>query len=150
MVVGPKLIDRAGWARGPWSCESDRLQWRTEAGLTGLVVRNDLGALCGYVAVPSGHPLHGKDYGDVAVEVHGGLTYSGECSGHICHEPGPGESDDVWWLGFDCAHAGDLYPSMTRYAWSWPATGHVYRDIRFVCDEVERLAQQLSSRGRES
>jgi len=32
---------------------------------------------CGYVFVPPGHPWHGEAYGDIVVEVRGGLCYSG-------------------------------------------------------------------------
>lgn len=32
--------------------------------------------LCGYLAVPEGHPWYGKHYGDIGADVHGGLTYS--------------------------------------------------------------------------
>jgi hypothetical protein len=72
------------------------------------VTNNGIGYRCGYVRIPAGHPWHGKDYDDVRTsdgdwpDVHGGLTFA---------EPdtdcGKGGGDDAWWLGFDCAHAGD-------------------------------------------
>src|SRR5258708_15897314 len=57
---------------------------------------------CGYVRVPPGHPAHGKDYDDVNVRVHGGLTFGSieNCE----HEDGTG-----FWFGFDCAHFRDSY-----------------------------------------
>ena len=117
----------------PWLTEPDRLEWKDEAtGLPCLIVRvSGHGALCGYVAVPPGHPWHGTDYAacferpachvhedkgwcthepDGHVKVHGGLTYSGRCRGKVCHVAAPGEPEDVWWFGFDCAHLGDLIP----------------------------------------
>ena len=96
---------------GPWHSESDHEDFRSPGGLPCILHRSSLGAWCGYVGVPPGHPWHGKDYGDLTdpfPEVHGGLTYSDRCQGPICHIPQPGESDDVWWLGFDCNHSGDL------------------------------------------
>lgn len=58
-------IDRTGWMPGPWDDEPDKLQWTdTVTGLPCLIVRNQAGALCGYVGVPTGHPLHGLHYGD--------------------------------------------------------------------------------------
>jgi len=107
-------VDRTGWDPGPWDNEPDRLEWRSH-GLPCLIVRNDLGNLCGYVAVPPGHPDHGAHYDAPDVEVHGGLTYSSPCSAHggpICHIPSreTGVVDDVWWLGFDCGHAFDYWP----------------------------------------
>lgn len=74
----------------------------THAGYEWEVTSNRLGFRCGYVRVPPGHPWHGKDHDDVDAEVHGGLTFA-EADEH-CGKGGP---DDAWWLGFDCAHAGD-------------------------------------------
>ena len=52
-------IDKSGWYDGPWMTEPDRIEWRNEHGQPCLIVRNQSGALCGYVAVSPGHPLHG-------------------------------------------------------------------------------------------
>lgn len=55
---------------------------------------------CGYVGVPKGHPLYGKQYTELDIAVHGGLTFS---------DRGDGQYLDRrhWWFGFDCAHYGD-------------------------------------------
>lgn len=58
----------------------------------------------------------------------------------ICHIPAPGEPDNVWWFGFDCAHSGDLapaYDSLNGYDSS-------YCDLEYVRREVTSLAAQLS------
>lgn len=91
----------AGAAFGP---SSGREEFRSPDGFACLIRRTNIGIWCGYVAVPPGHPWHGKHYDAVDADVHGGLTYAEPCSGEICHVPQPGESDDVWWLGFDCGH----------------------------------------------
>jgi hypothetical protein len=113
-----------------------------------LIHRAPLGHWCGYVAVPPGHPWHGKDIwcssdDGIDAPVHGGLTYADKCSGEICHVAKPGEPDDVWWLGFDCAHSGDLCPG-TRASLlqcGVDAFGYeVYRDISYVTAETQRLA----------
>lgn len=113
--------DKAEWPRGEWDSEPDKVQWQDETtGLPCLIVRGPSGGLCGYVGVSEGHPYFGKEYGDCRVDCHGGLTFSDFCadsddpSKHICHIPGPGEPDRVWWLGFDCAHLYDYTPG--RYA----------------------------------
>lgn len=146
-----RTIDKSSWPRGAWDSEPDKRQWLDEAtGLPCLIVRNgpELGALCGYVGVPKGHPAHGKEYDDVSVDVHGGLTFASGCSHgaedrEICHKVEPGEPDDVWWLGFDCAHLGDVCPGMQRYARL--SYGHdTYKDFDYVVREVQRLAKQLS------
>lgn len=140
---------RRGAPRGQWDSEPDRVEWR-EYGLPCLIVRGPSGALCGYVGVPAPHPAHGKDSGDVEVHVHGGLTYSSRCAGVICHVPEAGESDDAWWLGFDCNHSGDI--SITEEKWAardgvryfGHRFGYSYKHIEYVRNEVTSLARQLS------
>jgi hypothetical protein len=76
-------------------------EWE-HVGLLCAVVQGREGSnRCGYVRVPPTHPDHGKDYNDVDVDVHGGLTYAQiePCSDHL---------DGIgYWFGFDCAHSGD-------------------------------------------
>lgn len=60
--------------------------------------------------------MHGKHYNDIAVSVHGGLTYSDETD------------DGLWRVGFDTAHAFDSPEDWDREA---------------VVAEVKRLADQL-------
>lgn len=144
------FTDKSTWpSDGPWNSEPDKIQWLDEAsGLPCLIVRGPSGALCGYVGVPSNHPLHGKDYDQAHsaadIEVHGGLTFAGSChhtpdNTSICHIPEEGEPDDVWWLGFDCAHSGDVSPAYDRFA----RIHDSYKNIRYVTNEVQSLARQL-------
>lgn len=95
------------------------------------------------------------------LEAHGGLTYSGCCQGDICHVPESNQPDNVWWFGFDCAHAWDLCPLMEKtYREVAAKTPHIpkpdllvayerehpdiYRDIPYVQAEVAGLAKQLA------
>lgn len=57
-------VDRSGWPSGAWDHEPDRLEWRSPTGFACLILRQQRGHLCGYVAVPPGHPLHGIDYNE--------------------------------------------------------------------------------------
>lgn len=153
-------VDRTGWPSGPWDNEPDRIEWKTEAGLVGLMVRPRHGAWCGYVALPPGHPDHGRNYNEVeseGVEAHGGLTYAEACTGVVCHVPAPGEPDNVWWIGFDCVHSGDLAPGHARsenylrtmfegFPIGRRSQGE-YRDEAYARAEVEKLAAQLAARG---
>lgn len=144
-----RTIDKTSWGLGPWQDEPDKRQWADQAtGLPCLIVRNRMGALCGYVGVAKGHPLYGLGYNDLQrVDVHGGLTFAGGCthspneSVGICHVPEPGEPDDVWWFGFDCGHAGDLSP---RHPINIPGLVEEYRDFGYVTKEVGGLAAQLA------
>lgn len=146
-----KPIDRTGWPSGPWDDEPDRIEWIDEAtGQPCLMKRNGAGAWCGYTAVNPGHPLHNVSYmdlwdrDDLTLDVHGGITYTDFCGGDICHVPQPGEPDDVYWWGFDCAHAGDVCPGMVAKGYpGYP--GDVYRDAAYVREQVTNLARQLAA-----
>lgn len=142
-------VDKTGWLPGPWHDEPDKVEWRDAAtGSPCLIVRGHLGAWCGYVGVDESHPWHGKAYSheDVEVAVHGGLTFAGSCmkgapeERSICHVPLPGESDKVWWFGFDCAHGMDLMPMYKRLH-----DDGEYRDMAYVRAEVAALALQLQA-----
>lgn len=78
----------------------------------------------GYVTVTKEHPWYGLSYADTkldGIEVHGGLTYSGE-----------GINKDIWRFGFDTAHFGD-----TPERWTFDA----------VLQETLRLRQQFADVG---
>lgn len=117
----------------PWLSEPDRLDI-TDGPFPCFVRRMEPGHLCGYIAVPPGHPWHGRDIFEVDASVHGGLTFSGHLDGapagwHV--------------LGFDCGHAGDLIPNTV--ALLQQAGGEVlgvYRDLSYVRAQLERLVQQ--------
>lgn len=143
---------------GPWMNEPDKVQWKHE-GMDCLIVRNhELFHLCGYVGVKPGHPYFEKDYDDVPLpdgeQPNGGLTYSSHCSGIVCHDSG--EKDDVWWLGFDYAHAGDAVPGMfiaratipalqSMYKHSYARDDEHYHTFEEVKADVERFASFVST-----
>jgi hypothetical protein len=157
-------IDRTGWPKGPWDDEPDRVDWRTAAGYPAIALRHSSGHWCGYVGVPVGHPAY-ENGDECVVDVHGGVTYAAKCSGRICHIPAPGESGDVFWLGFDFAHSGDASPERSDLKEGWtrwskdgrtaywgPKAGALdqvvkghYRDLRYVRVECERVGKQLAS-----
>jgi hypothetical protein len=140
-------IDKASWPRGPWDDEPDRIEWHDpNTGLPCLMLRSwTLGHWCGYVGLPPGHPWHGRDPELLSVAAHGGLTSVGPCHDddrpkreQVCHEPQPGEPDDVWWLGFDCAHGYDDVPNLWgREVLEWKT----YRDVDYVIERCTRLAE---------
>lgn len=149
-------IDRSAWGQGEWQEEPDKAQWTDPAtGLPCLAVRHPHGGhWCGYVGVPPTHPLHGKDYNEVYVlapdvRPHGGLTFSDKCSGEelgVCHIVGPGEEENVWWLGFDCAHLGDLRPGDKAYERLFPRSPYdrSYRALSYVKQECAEMAATLA------
>jgi hypothetical protein len=62
----------------------------------------------------------------------------------ICHQIEAGETDCVWWFGFDCAHCDDLCPKLFGPLRTRLLDG-VYRDLAYVKGECASLAQQLSA-----
>jgi hypothetical protein len=169
--------DRTGWGSGPWDDEPDKMQWTDAAtGLPCMIHRNQFGAWCGYVGVGPTHPAHGKTGDDLDLSAHGSVNFADRCDPHfnpetgqgVCHLPEPGEPDDVWWLGFDCAHAWDFVPGMAALMRPDPfdvaigdpssvrrdnlqrvyrsmMSNDVYRDIAYVRAECALLAAQLQS-----
>ena len=151
---------------GPWTDEPDKVQWVDETtDLDCLILRNGSGALCGYVGIPNTHPWYGKGYSQCLescadewcyehspegrISVHGGLTFAARCSEHkgddaICHVPAEGRTADVWWFGFDTAHAGDLSPKYSDRRYRTSGYDEVYRDVAYVKAECADLARQLA------
>jgi len=169
-IIEYTTIDKSDWKRGAWDREPDKRQWADEeTGLPCLIVRGPSGALCGYVGVAPDHPAHGLNYDNYrtdddgeripptgaesaieGIRVHGGLTFASGCrhgddpSKGICHIPGEGEPDTVWWFGFDCAHSGDYVPAYDR-RYSFGCDDEVYRTQQYVESEVRGLARQLAA-----
>ena len=52
-----------------------------------------------YIEIPKGNKLYGKDYDEIDLDVHGGLTYSSDTLMFI--------KSNSWFIGWDYAHAGD-------------------------------------------
>lgn len=139
-------IDRAGWPSGPWDDEpEDRVDF-THCGFACLLHRNHMGSWCGYVGLPPEHPDFGKDYDDIEVEVHGGLTYADRCGQYI----GLGVGDERWWVGFDTSHFRDIVPGMLafgmKHGWASPP-GLTYWTRDRATVETQRLADQLRIHG---
>lgn len=122
-------------------------EW-TYAGLQCVVTRADLSPRetrmkhrCGYVRIPPGHSWHGKGCEEIDANVHGGLTFA---------EIEPCEHADGigFWIGFDCAHAGDACvpegetPMVGGAPFLRMVQGH-YWTLQEVQEETERLADQV-------
>jgi hypothetical protein len=121
---------------GPWSTEPDEKHWVDAAtGLHCYVKRHpEMGHLCGYVGVPPSHPTYKLNYDKLTLSAHGGITHANS----IEDSPMP----DLWWIGFDCAHAFDLSPGLANAFTRYKPTGK-YRDMEYVTRECTLLASQL-------
>lgn len=143
-----RTIDKSAWGSGPWQDEPDKVEWRDEAtGLPCIARRSwGSGSWCGYVGVAPGTLFHGQDYSVCDLKgPHGGFTFAGPCNEDdpketaICHTPSPGEPDDIWWLGFDCAHAFDAMPAVRGLR----DARAVYRTLDCVKAECAKTAAEL-------
>lgn len=86
------------------------ITWLTRKGII------DFGWGNGYVLIPEDHPLHGKDYDDIFVDVHGGLTFSELVDSKMVNEWGLDKDDEgKWCVGFDTLHTGDNIDRWPKY-----------------------------------
>lgn len=119
----------------PWETEPDFALF-THRAITCAIIRvPHSGHLCGYIGVPEWHPWHGQDYDSIEASVHGGLTYA--ASDLPRTETVTGIS---WWIGFDCAHSGDMMPFLDN---SLRFSGDTYRDLEYVKNECRYLVDQM-------
>lgn len=135
-VTNPDNI-RKNYGSGPWDKEPDRKVWKyKKTGSLCLAFRNpSLGNWCGYVEVKSNNPFFNSSLAEEKLEVHGGVTFTGEFS----NSNHPGLSSyllKISWIGFDCAHSGDLVPSLLDF-------GDTYRTLDYVMKECHRLTDQV-------
>lgn len=155
-LILTKDMKAEAWGPGEWVDEPDIFEFE-HAGFTcfgSRVVALDglnrdfliMGHWCGYVLIPQGHPWHGKEMEQIEAECHGGITHSK--AGYL---------KDGWSVGFDCAHSGDLMPSMNALKKQLPKCKifgeitdfierisyfkDIYRDIEYVKQECRTLAE---------
>lgn len=114
----------------PWEHEPNHLLFESCGYVCEIRRHPNFGTLCGYVYIPLEHPIAQAKIPEDELNVHGGITYWDE-------------RDGVFVVGFDCAHAGDKIPKHVEYA---HIESDTYRDIAFVTNELENLAQQLKEK----
>lgn len=111
---------------------------------------------CGYIGIPKEHSLYDiGDYDNVPIICHGGITYAS----HNMY--GFGTCDDIFWIGFDCAHCDDskdyeagrkyfandaaLIESMARWEEldkQFPCDGEV-RTQEYVEEQCRQIVDQI-------
>lgn len=121
-----------------------------EGGLQCCTRTHDMGHRCGYVALPKGHPLFGKDCDkcyDIAPEldVDGGITFANG-------------TDEMWVLGWDAAHAwhrrdwsiasDEMRKSAQKHPelyldFDWPGASYMV-DVDMAERETRNFARQLA------
>lgn len=140
----PVQVDAlTGWGEipaGPWVDEPDAAKIIC-GDAPAVAARLGVYAWGGYLGFPEGHPTFGESYDnhyDDWPDVHGGWTFS-DLNPRIDEIA---RMNGLWWIGFDCAHAGDLSP-LLGLALS-ARFGEVYRTLEYVADELCRAAEAFS------
>ena len=94
-----------------------------------LIAKRDRTRLhwCGYLSLPKEHPWHGHGYDDIPIDCHGGPTFAGTNIAGL----------NKFFVGFDCAHSGDISPGNTG-GWS----DGKYKTIDYVMEQLEDMYGQ--------
>ena len=141
------LIDRSEWQllsdnHQPWFNEPDEVAFLA-LGYRAAITRNNMGILCGYIAINVEHPWFGHKRAVLDIEVHGGLTYSGfRVFKSIFYAEPP---NMLWWLGFDCALAGDVIPRFVgnpQISPKFNSPFDSYKTIKYCKKQCNSLARQ--------
>lgn len=135
IITALEFINKKLWPRGEWDDEFDFYLYKPDIDDNTYyqINRNEyMGHLRGYIFLPKDHKLYGMDYRDKNfpdLYVHGGITCSDEWL----------DGSDLWRLGFDCAHNGDLSPFRKENY----VDNDRYRNVDYVLREIQNLHNQI-------
>ena len=100
---------------------------------------------CAYIELPENHKYYGKDYNDIPIDCHGGLTYS---SGDGIIFPTSDEHHrNGYWIGWDYAHYTDYYYSACCYFYlldesiyqkQW-TTEEIFSEVKDVIEQLKTV-----------
>ena len=102
------------WGYGEWVEEPDEVIFEYE-GWKCRIRRPGGGYLCGYICIPENNKYYLKDFDEIDIEVHGGITYSEK-------------KEEGNWIGFDCAHINDYTPHTKRMYQTIPEMTKIRED----------------------
>jgi hypothetical protein len=117
-----------------------------EDGIRCLIMRGP-GALCGYLGIPKDHPLAGRSYDDIPLQVHGGLTFSGE--GDSWRPKG------FYWYGWDYGHVGDKsfydlkYPpriAIEEKVWTVEEVKKEFWSVVYAFKKIMKLSEDIAAK----
>ncbi len=95
-----------------------------------------------YIEIPKEHKCYRKDYGDIDVYVHGGLTYSSEYLWISKQDKIKG-----WFIGWNYAHYGDymgyeeMFPKDIRVGGKKWTTEEIREEVFNACRQLKELEE---------
>ena len=94
---------------------------------------------CAYVELPKEHKWYGKDYNDIDVDCHWGLTF-GDDLDHVLGE----EGKNKFFIGWDYAHCGDYngFNEHPRFLGAFSCDGKKWT-TKEIYSEVKKVIRQL-------
>ena len=90
-----------------------------------------------YIRIPKNHKYYKKDYDEIDLYVHGGLTYS---DNHLWI--GENEKIDGWFIGWDYGHYGDylgyeeMFSVKLRTNGKKWTTEEIFKEIKEACYQI--------------
>lgn len=92
-----------------------------------------------YVRVPESHPYYGKKYDEISIEVHGGLTFSGDRL----------FIGDGYFIGWDYGHFPHDYITCLEELICESSTGHKYTQDE-ILEDAYMVINQLKTVGKQT
>lgn len=121
-----------------WDTEPNKLSFE-HGGLSCLILRTELGHLCGYVGLKE----HPNDFDEYSIDVHGGVTYSSTVENSFGTMKEHFENCK-YIIGFDAAHYMDISPKMESML-NKHLYGGTYKNMSYMKEETIKLAEQLAN-----
>ncbi len=87
-----------------------------------------------YIEIPKTSDLYGKDYNNIDIDVHGGLTYSDDQLHSV--------KENTWFIGWDYAHLNDyagyeeIMPENIRTGGKMWTTEEIFEDVVSAIEQI--------------
>lgn len=95
-----------------------------------------------YIKIPKDHKYYKKEYDEINIDVHGGLTYSTDYL-YISEN----EKIDGWFIGWDYSHCGDFAGYYTKkdgclYNLKKWTTQEIFKEIKKACYQIQKVIEE--------
>lgn len=97
-----------------------------------------------YIRIPEGYKEYKKDYDDIDLQVHGGLTYA---SNYLWISKT--QKIEGWFVGWDYGHFGDyagyeeMFPTELRTVGKKWTTEEIFKEVKEACYQLVKGADNI-------